>query len=52
MDAAVPVNEGVRPTAKRGRQQREVGALESHCSLGLVRMAQSWGKQFDPIRVK
>ena len=28
MDAAVPVNEGVRPTAKRGRQQREADSKE------------------------
>jgi hypothetical protein len=28
MDAAVPVNEGARPTAKRGRQQREADSKE------------------------
>lgn len=31
---------------------KKVGALESHCSLEPARMAQSWSKQFDPIRVK
>jgi hypothetical protein len=42
MDAAVSVNETDEADSKK------VGPLESHCSLGLVSMAQSWGKQFAP----